>query len=281
MRPKKLLSLLKDYKVGILQLVPSYINIIVDYLDNHDIELNSLEMLISTGEELKYDLARKVLKCFDGVSLVNAYGPTEASDDVTHYKISLDKLENPIPIGYEIRNTKLSIVDSELNILPDGEKGEILISGLCLGDGYIFEPEQTHKSFIDSTKISGGKGYLTGDIGTSKDGLFYFYGRKDSQIKLNGNRIELGEIERYIENVVPENRFIVLFDQDSNEIIVCGENMTKQMKTILQTNLATLLPSYMLPNLYVEVVIFPLSANGKIDKKKLMSNYKEGLCKIQ
>src|SRR5690606_20426062 len=135
---------------------------------------------------------------FPNVKLVNAYGPTEASDDITHFIMSEPPANSPVPIGKPIQNLSIYILDNQNQLLPVGVTGEICVAGVGVGRGYINNEESTRRSFI-TDPISASEGrrmYKTGDLGRwNKYGELLFLGRKDHQVKINGHRIELGEIE--------------------------------------------------------------------------------------
>ena len=152
------------------------------------------------------------------IPIVNAYGPTEASDDITHCLI--DQIPNnlEIPIGKPVSNMNIYIVDETMNLCPIGMKGEICVSGIGVGRGYINNSEKTNAAFVKNPFSKEGFAlYKTGDIGAwREDGSILFYGRKDHQIKIRGFRVELGEIETQILKF-PNIKNAVVIDYEDND----------------------------------------------------------------
>ncbi len=128
------------------------------------------------------------------IKLVNAYGLTETSDDTNHEVMDGVPASDRVPLGRAINNVQIQIVDEYLAPVPLGAPGEIVFSGICVGRGYINDPDRTRAAFL--TDPDGRRRYRSGDHGRWRpDGKLEFLGRKDSQLKIRGFRIELGEIE--------------------------------------------------------------------------------------
>lgn len=156
-----------------------------------------LRYLVVTGETLEPELGQRWLECVPNVPMVNAYGPTECSDDVTHHIIS--NLPDPgaarIPLGSPIPNAELMIVNDAFRLLPRDALGELVIGGTCVGLGYAGDPERSALAFVKDPRHPARKLYRTGDLGRIRfDGTVEFFGRRDGQIKWHGQRIELEEI---------------------------------------------------------------------------------------
>ncbi len=201
--PVELLAWVRRHGVTVLELVPSFMAVLMDELVlQPDLveSLAPLRMLIATGEALPLQLARRWYEHHPGVPLVNAYGPTECSDDVTHHIVTAAECAagRPPSIGREIVNTTIYLVDAAGRPVPPGEEGELLVGGICVGRGYMGDPVRTALAFVPD-HLSGRAGarlYRTGDRGVrASDGTIDFLGRRDRQVKVRGQRVELGDVE--------------------------------------------------------------------------------------
>jgi amino acid adenylation domain-containing protein len=233
--------------------------------------------VISCAEALSLDLARTLLT--DCQSVWNFYGPTETTIYATGGQITT--ADTRITIGKPISQTQVFIVDEAGNILPDGETGELWIAGTGLANGYQNQPELTIEKFIDFTLTDGTKRrvYRTGDLGRRlPDATIDFLGRRDDQVKIRGHRIELGEVERTIGQLPSIGQVVVLARPDSAgqpqlvAYLVASKNQTlgnqRDTKSIRDA-LAAQLPAVMIPAAFVWLDIFPVNANGKVDKSQL------------
>ncbi len=185
-------------KVTLLELVPSYIMVMMDYIETTKVTLDSLKYLMITGEAAKPNVIQRWFSLCPDKKMVNAYGPAEASDDITQYIIEESTDVSSIPVGKPLNNINIYIISENMELCPIGVPGEICVSGICVGRGYINNPEKTEEAFgfdpfQEENKV---RMYKTGDIGKwLPDGNIEFIGRKDFQVKVRGFRIELGEIE--------------------------------------------------------------------------------------
>ena len=201
--PVELLTQVEQHQISILETVPSLMRAMLD-ADGIKAasrpKLEALRWLIPTGEALPVDLCQRWLRTYPHVPLVNAYGPTECSDDVTHYPIyeAPDETRSSIPIGRAIPNMRLYVLDRHLEPLPIGVSGELYVGGIGVGRGYLGDKRRTGEAFVADPFGSedGARLYKTGDLGRYlPDGNLEFLGRLDFQVKIRGFRIELGEIE--------------------------------------------------------------------------------------
>ncbi len=259
----------------ILELVPSYLAVLQDYQD--DWAPLSLRYLAMTGEALKYNLVQRWFEENPDIPLVNYYGPTEVSDDITSLVIDRCPEDGPISIGKPIQNMRIYIVDEAGQLRPPGVKGEIYTSGIGVGRGYLNNPEKTKAAFgWDVYRTEPGvKLYRTGDIGAYRwDGNIEFWGRKDHQVKVSGHRIELGEIEHAMIKIAGVKEAVVSVAERGESSFLCayfqredpeGNLGADQLRKALQD----LLPQYMVPSYFIEVERFPLTPHGKIDRKAL------------
>jgi amino acid adenylation domain-containing protein len=230
-----------------------------------------LKMLCG-GEPLPRELANRMLQ--RSAKLWNMYGPTETTiwSSVERVRPGSD----PILIGRPIANTQLYIVDQHLEPVPLGVIGELLIGGDGVSRGYRNRPDLTAERFIETPFLDpGNRAYRTGDLARfHPDGRLELLGRLDHQVKLRGYRIELGEIEKVLSQheAVKDAVVVTQEDQDGDKRLVayCIPVTAGQLKSVqLGPFLQKQLPDYMLPSCFVEMEAFPLTPNGKIDRKAL------------
>jgi non-ribosomal peptide synthetase component F len=267
-------TLMKD-KVSILEVVPSYLSLLLE-TPSIGYYLKNLQFLIVTGEEVKPNLVNRWFDFYPEVPVVNAYGPTEASDDITHHIIKEPIQGIRVPIGRPIRNMKLYVLDSFDKICPIGIKGEICVMGIGVGYGYLNDSNRTNEVFVSNpfNTYDIFKMYRTGDLGYwLPNGTLIFLGRKDNQVKLYGHRIELGEIEYQIMRYPGIEQCTVMIDKKNNSSLysfyVSKEPINEdELKKYLSTNL----PNYMVPHFIIKLPKMPLTKNGKINRKALPFN---------
>jgi amino acid adenylation domain-containing protein len=201
--PVQLLRRVVNERITILEIVPSLLQPMLATIENDTTcvdRLISLRWLIPTGEALPPEMARAWLRLCPHVPLLNAYGPTECSDDVTHYPI-VQPLEHNVanvPIGRPIANMQLYILDRQLQLVPQGIVGELYVGGIGVGRGYLHDVVRTAPVFVPHpySPVPGARLYKTGDLARYlPNGTVEFLGRIDYQVKVRGYRIELGEIE--------------------------------------------------------------------------------------
>jgi amino acid adenylation domain-containing protein len=240
--------------------------------------LAGLKWMVVTGEALPPDLAGEWLRRRERIRLINAYGPTECSDDVTHYVVENEPSERgpQIPIGRAVDNLRLYILDRRLMPAPIGVAGEIYVGGVGVGRGYLNDPGRTAESFIpDQFCEEGARLYKTGDKGRFLvDGNIEFLGRIDQQVKVRGYRIELGEIEAVLrQNPVIKEAVVVVRGDNPTEkrligYVVCHEKAATVVAE-LRNYLREKLPEYMIPSTFMVLDQMPLTANGKINRNAL------------
>lgn len=264
-------------EVSVLELVPSYLNLILDLFEARKLDTGfwaKLSCVISTGETLKGNLVNRWFSIFPHIPVVNAYGPTEASDDITHHIIYQPVDENrPVPVGKPVQNMKIYILDAQRHICPVGVKGTIHVAGIGVGKGYIHQPEKTAAVFTPSPFRPEERMYNTGDIGRYlPDGNIEFFGRTDAQIKIRGNRIELGEIDTALTSIENVKEAITMLREYTDKDPVLVSYVTCRQKTessFIRTVLAKLIP--LVPDEIIIIEAFPLNANGKVDRKALLN----------
>jgi D-alanine--poly(phosphoribitol) ligase subunit 1 len=229
------------------------------------------------GETLAPEIAADLLRRFPGAEVWNTYGPTETTVATTSIQITQAVLahHNPLPVGRAKPGTKVLIHDENGAVVPGRGRGEIVIAGPNVGLGYIHRPDLTERAFFE---LDGQRAYRTGDWGHDEDGLLFFEGRMDSQIKLHGYRIEIGDIEANLHKleqvrdavVVPAMRndradYLVAFTILRDALSTSEFEMSQQLRRQLEERL----PDYMVPRKFVFLTEFPTTGNGKVDRKKL------------
>ncbi|MFP5069519.1 non-ribosomal peptide synthetase [Pseudonocardia nantongensis] len=260
-------------RVNVVQVVPSYLEVVLSYLDTHARELPDLHTVSTTGEALKAEPAARWFAARPGIRLANAYGLTETSDDITHAVLDRMPANGRIPLGLPIRNTAVRVVDADLVPVPLGAPGEIVCSGVCVGRGYIGDPERTRQAFTDDPYRPGVRLYRSGDHGRRlPDGNLEFLGRRDTQIKVRGFRIEIGEIENTLARVpgVRDTAVVVAERAGGNRHLVAFYAAPAPIEeALLRERLSASLPGYMVPSAFRHRDALPLTANSKIDTKAL------------
>jgi amino acid adenylation domain-containing protein/non-ribosomal peptide synthase protein (TIGR01720 family) len=224
----------------------------------------SLRYLLTGGDKLTGFQPR-------AYTLVNNYGPTENTVVATSGEVTQQEIN--IPIGRPIDNVQVYILDGQSELCPIGVVGELCIAGDSLAMGYLNQPELTAEKFVDNPFKAGTKMYRTGDLCRwLPDGNIAFMGRQDEQVKLRGYRIELGEIETLLQShPVIEAATVAIKASPVGEKEIVAYLVSKQPLDPheVKHHLATVLPAYMLPAYYVQLLALPLTNNGKIDKEAL------------
>ncbi|MGG3327082.1 AMP-binding protein, partial [Bacillus velezensis] len=228
--------------------------------------------LIIGGDALVPHIVSKVRKASPELSLWNGYGPTENTTFSTSFLIDQD-YDGSIPIGKPIGNSTAYIMDENRSLQPIGAPGELCVGGSGVARGYVNLPELTEKQFVRDPFRPDEMIYRTGDLAKwLPDGTIEFLGRIDNQVKVRGFRIELGEIEAKIsqaENVTESAAVIRKNKADENEICAYFTADQALSPEDLRKTLSESLPEYMIPAHFIQMNQFPLTANGKIDKKAL------------
>ena len=262
-----------DGRVNVLQVVPSYLEVVLSYLEEHPRALPDLHCVSVTGEALKKELTQRWFATEPGIKLANAYGLTETSDDTNHEVMDRVPDRDRVPLGTTIINTNVYVVDEYLSPVPLGAPGEIVFAGVCVGRGYINDPERTRKAFMADPHRPGERLYRGGDFGRwLPEGKLEFLGRRDSQVKIRGFRIEIGEIENKLLLVpgVRDGAVVVAERADRSKHLVAFYSAERALEVdLLRETLGRSLPEYMVPPVYHWSESLPLTANSKIDKKKL------------
>lgn len=261
---EKLVEIVEQQKASILSTVP----LVVNELNNYSQQLSSLRVLISGGDELR---ASYISNLLGQMEIYNTYGPTESTVCATYnHVVSSEKAKF---IGFPITNRSIYILDESNHLIIKGAVGEICIGGEGLAKGYLNQEALTNEKFIFNPFIEGERLYKTGDLGRySNDGNIEFMGRKDDQVKIRGYRIELGEIEQALsKNKIIGSALVLALTGETGEKYLVAYFTAEETQTAsdLRAYLSQSLPEYMLPLYYVQLDQFPVTANGKVDRKAL------------
>ena len=237
------------------------------------VSFKRLRIVFQSGDWIPLSLHDMLTKNFANAKLIALGGATEAAIWSNYFPVK--KIEDSwrsIPYGKPIQNAKYFILDSALQPCPVGVSGDLYIGGECLASGYFNEPELTASKFIADPFDNGGIIYRTGDCARwFEDGNIEFLGRKDSQVKIRGMRIELGEIQNQLRKHPDIEDAIVVTSNDKEDKYLIAYYISKAPLTSseLKSILTTELPSYMIPSHFIRIETFPVTANGKLDRKAL------------
>jgi amino acid adenylation domain-containing protein len=269
LQTEKLEEIINKNKVDSFWMTASWFSHVVD--SNIEVFKN-VKQLIVGGDVVSPHHVKKVLNTFAGIKISNGYGPTENTTFSLTYEIDNSDYTT-IPLGKPISNSSAYILDEALNLVPTGVSGKIYVGGAGVARGYLNRPDLTAEKFVANPFEQGDKMYDTGDLGRwLADGAIEFLGRKDHQVKIRGFRIELGEIETILlqSSAALKQAVVVTKGTDENKTLVAYYvSDLKIDKKILQANLSSILPEYMVPGYYVQLDFIPLTSNGKADLKAL------------
>jgi amino acid adenylation domain-containing protein len=270
---KRFIGQIVDGRVAVVQVVPSYLEVLLSYLAQQPRELPDLRCVSVTGEALKKELTQRWFAVQPGIKLVNAYGLTETSDDTNHEVMDSVPRRERVPLGRPINNVHVYVVDEHLSPVPLGAPGEIVFSGVCVGRGYVNDPERTRRAFLADPHREGQRLYRSGDYGRwLPERKVEFLGRRDTQVKISGFRIEIGEIENTLLRFagVREGAVVVTEGTDRSKHLVAFYSGQRPLDAnVLRDQLGESLPAYMVPSAFHWRERLPLTDNGKIDRKAL------------
>ena len=275
--PLEIINAISEGKVTHMHFVPSMLNAFLQYLENNRnlvSKLKSLKYVFASGEALQSEHVKNFYELLgeNKTTLHNLYGPTECTVDVSYYDCPSTNIPPSIPIGKPVDNTQLLILDKACKLLPIGVAGELHISGVLVGKGYIKRDELTKEKFIPNEYYDFDKMYKTGDLARwLPDGNIEYLGRIDNQVKIRGLRVELGDIESAILKFPSIAETVVTVFENLGEKYLCSYFTATESINVnsLKDELIKELPDYMIPAYYVQLEKMPLNHNGKIDRKSL------------
>jgi amino acid adenylation domain-containing protein len=264
------------YQVTHLQMTPSLARMLT--LDARAFAaLGSLKQMLLGGEAVPAALIHHLRQVFKG-EIHNMYGPTETTIWSTACRV--EDMGSTVSIGRPIANTQIYMLDADLKPVAPGEIGELFIGGDSVARGYWKRPELTAECFLSIPTLADNRIYRTGDLARFlPDGNIDFLGRADFQIKLRGHRIEPGEIEALLEKCAGVRQAVVILREDREGdkrlaayLIAEGTNSAPgELSVALRAALDAKLPDYMVPSAFVFLDALPLTGNGKIDRKALLT----------
>ncbi|HEX9733019.1 MAG TPA: amino acid adenylation domain-containing protein [Thermoanaerobaculia bacterium] len=270
-----LARLITEQEVSVVHFVPTMLRL---FLEEPGIALcRHLRLVLSGGEALDGETARRVRSCGLDAALINQYGPTEAAIDATWWPLANDPERRPIPIGTPIANLRVYVLDAHLHPLPQELPGELCLGGTGLARGYQQDPRHTAERFIPDP-FSGRRGerlYRTGDRARlARDGALDYLGRLDHQVRIHGIRIELGEIEAGLARHEAVREAVCTVREDTPgdprlvAYLVAAPGPPPEDEA-LRAFLRDRLPEYEIPNAFVFLPELPLTPNLKVDRQAL------------
>ncbi len=269
--PAWLARLIREAGISIVHFVPS---MLAAFLAEPSARGLPLRCVFASGEALSEALRDRCHAVLDA-ELHNLYGPTEAAVDVSCWNASRGDTSSPVPIGLPVWNTTLYVLDRRLHPVPPGVRGELYIGGVQLARGYLGRPDLTAERFIaDPFGAPGSRLYRTGDIATQRDdGAIEYLGRADFQVKIRGQRVELGEIEAALlaEPGVTQAVVIVREDAPGDQRLIAyltGDGASIDVAAV-RGKLQDTLPEHMVPSVLIDLVRWPLTPSGKLDRRAL------------
>lgn len=274
--------LIWDRGITLINCTPSVFYPLIDpFEEKQALALASLRVVFLGGEPISIARIRPwICNSLSKAEIANTYGPTECTDICGFYRVTKESLNQYdfVPLGRAIQNVQMAILNSDGQPCQVGESGELCVGGAGVGAGYINDAELTREKFVSNTlpNVTSNLIYRTGDQARwHKDGVIEFLGRLDHQVKIRGCRVELTEIEQAMEVHNAVNEAIVVVKTDSNgsdpQLVGCFTTASGHAvsPTELRNELSLRLPAHMIPNSFVEFPKFPLSPNGKVDRKRL------------
>ena len=277
-RPKLLFEALAKSNTQVWTSTPSFAQMcLMDPSFNQEL-LPELSVFLFCGEILPVSVCRQLMERFPKAKIYNTYGPTEATVAITSIEVTAELLDKhqTLPIGRPKRDTRILLLDENGAEVSSGEKGEMIIVGPGVSKGYLGQKELTEKAFF---QYSNEQAYRTGDAGyCDEDGLLFYKGRIDFQIKLHGYRMELEEIEYHIakSQYVKSAVVIPVYQDEKIEYLLAaivpnqhGFEKEYQLTSAIKKELGELIPAYMIPRKFTYHDELPITANGKLDRKKI------------
>ncbi len=278
--PEYLVRLIREQRITYTSFPPSLLYVLFEQ-DGFD-RCDSLRVVVTGGETVPAVLPGQFYERLPGASLLNRYGPTEATISVTSWLCEREGTPRSLPIGRPTAKTRVYLFDAALQPVPVGITGEIFLGGLCVARGYLGRPELTAEVFVPDPfgGEAGARLYRTGDLARYRsDGAIEFVGRADQQVKIRGFRVELGEIEAALVRHPAVHEAAVIDREDgpsrSLAAYLVWEPGERAEDTALRSFLLESLPPYMVPADFVVLEALPLSSTGKVDHKALPAPRRE------
>ncbi|PHM50078.1 hybrid non-ribosomal peptide synthetase/type I polyketide synthase [Xenorhabdus miraniensis] len=279
-QPDKLLAWLQQEAVTVWNSVPAFVQLLEEYARSYPHSLNSLRWILMSGDWVPTHLPARLYALHPELNLLSLGGATEASIWSIAYPIAqVDPNWRSIPYGKPLANQTFYVLNPSLSPCPVWVTGELYIGGQGLAQGYWADSEKTEQAFITHPQ-TGERLYRTGDLGRWRpDGNIEFLGRNDHQIKIRGYRIELGEIEhRLCEHPDIQQALVFAHTTSTGALqLVAGLRLTgdtpvsTELLPVLPHWLQQTLPVWMCPQRFIILDAIPVSDNGKIDRRTLVT----------
>jgi amino acid adenylation domain-containing protein len=272
--PAAVADFVEQQRITVWYSVPSVLSMLVQRGGVLSGRMTTLRLVLFAGEVFPTPYLRSLVQSMPHARFCNLYGPTETNVCTYHWvpsSLAPDD-DRDIPIGRPIANVRAYVVDADLNPVPSGGAGELLISGCTVMRGYWEDIERTNRGLVPNPDGSGGLAYRTGDLVVEEAGEFRFNGRRDNQIKSRGYRIELGEIETVLHahaDVVECAAVAVPDPLITNTISAVVVTRRAVSASELARYCASRLPGYMVPSAFDLRDSLPRTSTGKIDRKGL------------
>ena len=276
--PRQLYQTLAASQASVWVSTPSFAQVCLAERRFDAAMLPSVRRFLFCGETLAADVAARLLDRFPDAQVWNTYGPTEATVATTSVQIDRAVLARypDLPVGYPKPGSHILIADETGQAMPPGEHGEIVIVGPNVSPGYLNRPDLNARVF---QPLGGRPAYRTGDRGYLQDGLLFFEGRLDNQIKLHGYRIELGDVETHLRSLPMVRDAVVVPQVKQGKVealvafVILAEPPTVpafEVTQRLRAELGERVPSYMVPGKFRYLDVFPITPNGKADRRALV-----------
>lgn len=277
--PAQLIPYLNDRKVNVIIWAVSAMRIVSNYSLFEIEKLKYLKLAMFSGEVMPIKTLNDWRINMPEVEYVNLYGPTEITCNCSYYILDREfSNEEVLPIGKAFKNTQIFLLDDKNCLIEknmENKSGEICVKGSCLSLGYYNNWEKTKEAFVQNplNPYYPEMIYRTGDLGYYKeDGMLYFTGRKDYQIKHMGHRIELGEIEATVNAIDYVEMGCCIYDEINEKIYLCYQSKEERNKQIIK-DLSKALPKFMWPQKLIHFTDIPMNKNGKMDRVLLKDKY--------
>ena len=275
MLPWKLAKLMTDHQTAVFEMTPARLLMCLNN-DAFCKAADQIRVLLVGGEALTKTLQQKFYEHSSG-DLINMYGPSESTIYTTFSPL---KAEDPITIGKPLENIRTYVLDDNQKPVLPTACGELYIAGECLAAGYVSRPDLTEDAFFEDIYFPGERMYRTGDLVRQRvNGDYDFLGRKDSQVKLNGQRVELSEIScAILESGFVEQAATVAIRKADSTMELCAFYVAQGIanKDDILTHIRQVLPPYMIPSQLVQITAMPMTASNKIDLRKLQQMAVDG-----
>ncbi|HKU72542.1 MAG TPA: non-ribosomal peptide synthase/polyketide synthase, partial [Pyrinomonadaceae bacterium] len=266
---------LKEHQVTTLWLTAGLFHLMVEERAE---DLRGLRQLLAGGDVLSVAHVARALQELKGCQIINGYGPTENTTFTCCYPMTnVTQVGETVSIGRPISNTKVYLLDANLQPVPVGVAGELYIGGAGLARGYFNQPSLTAEKFIPDpfNDEAGGRLYRSGDLARYLDnGKIEFLGRMDQQAKIRGFRIEPGEIESVLaEHPAVAQSVVMVRAAGEREKTLSAYVVAEQTLSVseLRRHLQARLPEYMIPTAFIKLPAIPLTAHGKVDRTALLA----------